>query len=91
MTILVEPETRIKDDDIKKEEEEEALTDYERFIEEEVGELLPAVVAEEAREDLVIPATVERVVPSKPTPEAMEEDACDETCPIIKEQKGEQC
>ncbi|EZA61686.1 hypothetical protein X777_09307 [Ooceraea biroi] len=44
---------------------------------------------EEAREELVISPRAERVVPSKRAPGVVK-DACDETCPLVKEQKGEQ-
>ncbi|RLU23422.1 hypothetical protein DMN91_003626 [Ooceraea biroi] len=41
---------------------------------------------EEAREELVISPRAERVVPSKRAPGVVK-DACDETCPLVKEQK----
>lgn len=102
--------------------EEEAITDYEKFIDEELQEVLPALIAkeipeeprampreiprnaadlsekidrparpsrepEEARptEEEVISAKVKRISPRKP----ITVDVCDDTCPLLKEQKGE--
>lgn len=117
-------------------EEEESITDYEKFIDEELQETLPAGIAREIpeepravrreisrnaatlyeridRERPVRPPT-ERVtaMPERPAREevsvrralenstiterivspvsAAAEDACDETCPVVKEQKGKQ-
>lgn len=114
-------------------EEEESITDYEKFIDEELQETLPAGIAREIpeepravrreisrnaderidRERPVRPPT-ERVtaMPERPAREevsvrralenstiterivspvsAVAEDACDETCPVVKEQKGKQ-
>lgn len=126
----MEAEERVEDADAKREEnaEEEALTDYERFIQEELEESLSVVTAEKIPEEpkvireLPKPAPVPREKanrkrPVRPVPkrevrevtaavrEETREDvispgeerapevvngACDETCPLVKEQKGEQ-
>jgi len=127
MVIPVELEKRIKPN-----EEEEASTDYEKFIDEELQETLPAVIAKEipekprmVRQEISKDAAIlyegidrKRVVrppreretttaiseeeittrsaPANSTrakrivPRRASRDACDDTCPLVKEQKGEQ-
>lgn len=120
-------------------EEEEGKTDYEQYIDEELQEFLPAVIAREipeepravrteisrnaatlyekidherpvrpsrereavtampeerpVREEVSVKRApenskiAERIVSRKP---AVVEDACEETCPLVKEQKGKQ-
>ncbi|XP_029672323.1 uncharacterized protein LOC115240978 [Formica exsecta] len=105
-----EPEKRV-------EYGEDGITDHEKFIEEELQESLPAIIAKEipeepramrqeisknavyekidrnnsarpsreperrAREE--VPAKVKRIISRKPETA----DVCDETCPLVKEQK----
>ncbi|XP_024874617.1 titin-like isoform X1 [Temnothorax curvispinosus] len=118
-------------------EEEESITDYEKFIDEELQESLPAVIAREIpeepkavrreisrnaatlyeridRERPVRPAEEREAVTAMPEERPAEEevsarralenstiteqiisrepaeDACEETCPVVKEQKGKQ-
>jgi len=126
MVIPVELEKRIKLD-----EEEEILTDYEKFIDEEMQEALPATIAKEIpekprkmrreiskdaatlyeeidRERVVRPprereattAIPEEEITTRSAPanstrakriaRRAAQDACDDTCPLVKEQKGEQ-
>ncbi|XP_029171370.1 uncharacterized protein LOC114940790 [Nylanderia fulva] len=98
--------------------EEEGATDYEKFIDEELQEFLPALIAKEIPEEpRAMPREISRNAadlyekidrPRKPEEarRAKEEevmvstkvkrifsrksaDVCDDTCPLIKEQKGE--
>lgn len=116
-------------------EEEESITSYEKFIDEELQESLPAVIAKEIPEEsrvvrreisrnaatlyeridrerpvrpprereAVTAMPEERPVEGVPVRRALEnstiteqiprkpvEDACEETCPLVKEQKGKQ-
>ncbi|CAL1683086.1 unnamed protein product [Lasius platythorax] len=108
-----EPEKRVENG-----EDEEGITDYEKFIDEELQESLPAVIAkeipeepramrreisrnatglyekidrparplrepEERRAEEEVSAKVKRIVSRKP----VTADVCDETCPLVKEQK----
>lgn len=120
--IPVELEKRVKPD------EEEIFTDYEKFIDEEMEEALPVVIAKEIpevpreerreiSEDAALYEGIDRERAVRPPreravttaiPEEREEitiisapansvrakrravrDACDETCPLVREQKGE--
>lgn len=92
--------------------EEEESTDYEKFIDEELQESLPAGIAREIPEEpravrreisrnaATLYERIDRERPVRPALEITErivspvpvviEDACDETCPLVKEQKGKQ-